>query len=590
MLILDNYNFDPTEKTGFSFTTQMSGNIAIRAGAWIPVSFMAQYSGTAEIRTDGQQIIACTVDKIEPVPFDSINTFLALNPNLPDSILASLEKTGIEELNSYIKDLFDTLSETESKGDKYGNLYHSTQVWFKWNRGKTALWVYKNCTRSLNTYSEITYDHSGDSLNSVAVYNQDMSSVIHKTSETATGAESGGELGWYDADPDEPAFYVHTFGADNCRTIYTFNNLRLSRIELRTGQIETNNSTSIATVTYTFYKGFTPSGNSLIRSSSYGYRKVFLQFEPGGNICSREVYEHDRHIESFLISKGYSDPDGDLTYAEQRTFNDGSYINRVYHTTGYKDKVLVLESESTSNPDGYSSTIYYDCAGNVIVTYNYQADLLDELKYAYFEPGGNNSSASVLLFGNVYAENSASWITALNTGRGLQSRRIPDKLLLLDDGHFELYMIETVSLPVPATASSSFLVSVQTKYTGSILESIPEDSLYYHLRFERCEVTGLRATSYEELYDHYNGINDGSVFFDEFGKMLVGCKDEAEFEGLMREYLEMMAGPDDVTGEAMSDIFILKGNYVETALSLITCYIDPPPDVIPITDPIVIDD
>ena len=58
----------------------------------------------------------------------------------------------------------------------------------------------------------------------------------------------------------------------------------------------------------------------------------------------------------------------------------------------------------------------------------------------------------------------------------------------------------------------------------------------------------------------------------------------------MREYLVMVTGPRDVTDEAMPDIYINKRNYVETAVSMITCYIDPPPVAVPITDPIFIDD
>ena len=57
----------------------------------------------------------------------------------------------------------------------------------------------------------------------------------------------------------------------------------------------------------------------------------------------------------------------------------------------------------------------------------------------------------------------------------------------------------------------------------------------------------------------------------------------------MREYLVMVTGPDDVTDEALPDIFINKRNYVETEVSTITCYIDPPPVAAPITDPIFID-
>ncbi len=316
---------------------------------------------------------------------------------------------------------------------------------------------------------------------------------------------------------------------------------------------------------------------------------MHLQFEPGGNVCQREVFWHNDMIESLSISKGYFDPDGDLTYFEQFKLDDGSVTRRLYHTTGYKDKVLVLDSEVIFNPDN-SASIYYDCAGNVIVTYNCQYDMGGEIISASFDPGDNTSSASVLLFGTVNPDSSGYLITALNTGRGLQNRRIPNKLLLLDDGHFELYMTETVSLPVSAVSSSAFLVSVQTKYTGSILEGISDESEdYYRLRFEKREVIGLRATSYEELYDYYNSINDSSVFFDEFGEKFAGCKDEAEFEGLMREYLVMVTGPGDVTDEALPDIFINKRNYVETEVSTITCYIDPPPVAAPITDPIFID-
>ncbi len=589
VLILDNYNFDPTQKIGFSFTTQMSVISRETPGSWTPIVFMAEYSGTSEIDTDGSQIIACKVDTIKPVPFDSINAFLELNPNLPDSILAFLKNMGIDGINSYIKDMFDTLSTAESEGDKFGdkydNLYHSTQVLFKWNKEKTALRVFKNSWRSPSTVGEITYDYSGDFLKKVTVYKLDMSSIIYKASEMAIYEEPGGESEWSDSDPDEPDFYVHTFGADNCRTIYWFTDGRLSGIELKSGQQETKDSTPIATVTYTFRTGRTLSENRLVRTSHYGYKKVFLRFDPGGNICQREVFWHKDMIESLSISKGYLDPDGDLTYSEQFKLDDGSEIRRIYHTTGYKDKVLVLESERIYNPDDYNSQAdYYDCAGNVIVTYNCQYDMDGEVISASFVPGDNNSSVSVLLFGSV---NLDDLITALNTGRGLQSRRIPEKLLLLSDGHFELYMTETVSLPVPATSSSAFLVSVQTKYTGSILES--DDSFYYRLRFEKREFIGLRATSYEELYDHYNGINDDSVFFDEFGEKFAGCKDEAEFEGLMREYLEMMTGPGDVTDEAMKDIYIFKKEYVKTAVYTIICHIDPPPVAAPITDPIAID-
>jgi len=592
VLILDNYNFDPTEKIRFSFTTQMSGIIPInagKAGSWTPVVFMAEYSGTSEIRTDGDQIIDCKVNTIRPVPFDSKEAFLALNPNLPESFLTFLKKNQIEAVNSYIKALFDDSSAAEAKGDKYGNIAHITQVLFKWNKEKDALRIYKNCTSSLNLYREITYDYSGNDLKSVTVYTLDLSSVIYKESAGAIiekpGTESSPE--WSGVDPDEPDFYVHTFGADNCRTIYTFKDWRLSKIELRSGQYETKDSISIATVRYTFNSGLTPSEDRLVRTSQYGYKKVHLQFEPGSNVCQREVFWHNDMIESLSIIKGYFDPDGDLTYSEQFKLDDGSVTRRLYHTTGYKDKVLVLDSEVIFNTDNSASTIDYDCAGNVIVTYNCQYDMDGEIISASFDPGDNTSSASVLLFGTVNPDSSGYLITALNTGRGLQNRRIPNKLLLLNDGHFELYMTETVPLPVSAVSSSAFLVSVQLKYTGSILES--DDSFYYRLRFEKREFIGLRATSYEELYDYYNSINDSSVFFDEFGEKFAGCKDEAEFEGLMREYLVMVTGPRDVTDEALPDIYINKRNYVETAVSMITCYIDPPPVAAPITDPIFID-
>ncbi|MBP5632110.1 MAG: hypothetical protein J6Y21_05055 [Clostridia bacterium] len=593
VLKLDNYNFDPTEKIGFSFTTQMTGTIVEKPGQWYAITYMVEYSGIAEIRTDGEQIIACTVNTIRPLAFDSKESFLLLNPNLPESFLTFLKKNGIEVINSYIKDIFSFNLGAEPKGDKYGNIAHITQVLFKWNKEKDALHIYKNCTSLLNLYREITYDYSGNDLKSVTVYTLDMSSVIYKESAGAIIEKPGSasDPEWYGADPDEPDFYVHTFGADNCRTIYTFKDWRLSKIELRSGQYETKDSISIATVVYTFNSGLTPSENRLVRTSHYGYKKVFLQFEPGGNICQREVIWHNDMIESLSISKGYFDPDGDLTYSEQFKLDDGSVTRRLYHTTGYKDKVLVLASEVIFNPDNSASGVYYDCAGNVIVTYNCQYDMDGEIISESFDPGDNNSSASVLLFGTVNPDSSGYLITALNTGRGVQSRRMPYKLMLLDDGHFEFYMTETVSLPVSALSSSAFLVSVQLKYTGTILEGISDESEdYYRLRFEKREFIGLRATSYEELYDYYNSINDSSVFFDEFGKKFAACKDEAEFEGLMREYLEMVTGPRDVTDEAMPDIYINKRNYVETAVSMITCYIDPPPVAVPITDPIFIDD
>lgn len=592
VLKLDNYNFDPTEKIGFSFTTQMTGTIVEKPGQWYAITYMVEYSGIAEIRTDGEQIIACTVNTIRPLAFDSKESFLLLNPNLPESFLTFLKKNGIEVINSYIKDIFSFNSGAEPKGDKYGNIAHITQVMFKWNKEKDALHIYKNCTSLLNLYREITYDYSGNDLKSVTVYTLDMSSVIYKESAGAIiekpGSASDSE--WYGADPDEPDFYVHTFGADNCRTIYTFKDWRLSKIELRSGQYETKDSISIATVMYTFNSGLTPSEDRLVRTSHYGYKKVHLQFDRDCNLCQKAVFWHNDMIESLSISKEYFDPDGDLTYSEQFKLDDGSVTRRLYHTTGYKDKVLVLDSEVIFNPDN-SASIYYDCAGNVIVTHNCQYDMGGEIISASFDPGENNSSASVLLFGTVLLDNSGYLITALNAGRGLQNRRIPNKLLLLNDGHFELYMTETVPLPVSALSSSAFLVSVQTKYTGTILEGISDESEdYYRLRFERREVIGLRATSYEELYDYYNSINDSSVFFDEFGEKFAGCKDEAEFEGLMREYLVMVTGPGDVTDEALPDIFINKRNYVETEVSTITCYIDPPPVVAPITDPIFIDD